>query len=100
MRRCVAQLGGSGAYKSGACGGACVPLAAGEWLAHDCCGLWRSEPGVLIARKQTWLKKTTAGSADLPPSQKLAVAAGTRCRVGNSTRVFGDYVLCALPGPR
>lgn len=94
LQRCVGLAAG-GAYHNATCAGACAALARVEWLAHDCCGLWREEGGTLVALKDTWLKKSTRDSSFLPQQQKMAVSAGARCDlVGDATVRFDGYALC------
>ena len=100
--RCVGVAGGGGSYGNATCGRAggvgapagCTPLAADEWLAHDCCGMWKHAGTTLVALKETFLKKSTADSSTLPAALKLQVAKGAVCDVVAESRAFGEYLLC------
>jgi hypothetical protein len=86
--RCVVG-GGGGAKMHGnsSCGGDCAPLAKDEWLANDCCGIWKasSSGSSLVALKPTWLKKSEAESSSLPAAMKLKVAIGNTCTLLNAS---------------
>lgn len=90
--RCIGEQSG-GTFPTDTCGATCTPLAADEWLANDCCGIWKHEGADLVAQKQTYLKKSTANSADLPSAERLAVAVGGRCALVG-TGDAGGYRLC------
>ena len=87
----------SGGVAKGAPG--CAALAADEWLAPNCCGIWKHVGGALVALKGTHLKKSTADSATLPAALKLQVAKGAACTTvgdGHFPDPVGDYLLCRV----
>merc|ERR1712107_736275 len=88
-------MGVEGGSQAAGCSSTCAELAADEWLANTCCGLWSSEGGVLTALRDTWLKKSTANSWDLPEAMVLAAKTGTRCRLLQDGQQVGDYAMCS-----
>merc|ERR1711941_110492 len=74
LDRCIGVA--KGGSDDASCASRCDALAAGEWLANDCCGPWASKDGVLTALKDSFLKKSTANSWDLPASMVLAAKKG------------------------
>jgi hypothetical protein len=74
----------------------CQALASDEWLANA--DFWtRNVTKVgesIFAVQATVLKKSTAGSSTLPPSELLRVPAGVACRL-LSPKAWGGYWLCS-----
>ena len=96
--RCVGGGVGNGTHPDASCSGECPALATDEWLAQDCCGIWRRGAGAtLVALKPTWLKKSLAFSSSLPASEKRAVQPGGECRLVPGIPAVGTYLVCTAP---
>jgi hypothetical protein len=88
-------------HSESTCGGACSPLAPGEWLANA--GQFTRAGGetVLVARKDTWLKKSEMSSVALPALEKRKAGVGQRIALAAPPQSRqGDYwlVKCAKAG--
>jgi hypothetical protein len=73
----------------------CTALAADEWLANV--QFWTSNTTVgslIYSIQNTVLKKSTAVSGSLPPSEAMNVDANYACRLLTTTK-FAGYWLCA-----
>ena len=91
-------------YNENTCGGACSSMAPGEWLANVGQFTRAGDSAVLVAQKETWLKKSEMNSAMLRAPEKLkasarqriALAAPTQTRQGDYWLVKCDEVECGL----
>lgn len=69
-------------YNESSCAGSCSSLGPKEWLANVG-EFTRNGTGTLVARKNTWLKKSEMNSAALPPSEKQDVPARSQIKLAN-----------------
>ena len=83
-------------HNTSTCDGECPALRSVDWLANA--GYWDRVPGnnVLVAKQQTYLKKSVAPSGALPASLVKEVAKGFRCTLQAGGREFDGYFLCAV----
>ncbi len=81
-------------YNSSSCDSVCAPIAADQWLANM--DYWTEKAGVLTASAATYLKKSTALSSILPPSELLAVNAGFTCTLVSEAEYPEGYKLCVV----
>jgi hypothetical protein len=97
LNRCVGVGAGIGHFRNSTCTGECMPLGDDEWLAHDCCGMWKHNgTASIVALKTTYLKKSTVDSSLLPDSEKHLVNAGHLCTLATPAAQFNDYLLCQI----
>ena len=79
LDRCLQIAAGGRHYANSSCSGKCPPQRPAEWLLLK--EHWKAAPdglsAVVTASPGTWLKKSEALAATLPPSEKQFVAAGT-----------------------
>eukprot|EP00041_Stephanoeca_diplocostata_P029741 m.885582 g.885582 ORF g.885582 m.885582 type:complete len:297 (-) comp23622_c0_seq6:1706-2596(-) len=99
LGQCIG-VGSHGVFANSSCDGTCPPLAPTRWLAQDCCGIWSRTGNVLTATTQTWLKKSTVDSAQLPPAEKMSVNPGAKCIDASNSTVPGTktYLFCTYNG--
>jgi hypothetical protein len=93
LRRCIGSKQGS--FSNGTCSGHCPSLADDEWLANDCCGIWKKSGDKLIAQVDTYLKKSLLDSTQLPPKSKLHISKGHSCTVVSNAQEH-QYLLCKV----
>jgi hypothetical protein len=103
LGRCVGLTSGGGHFPNATCDSQCPQLKPNEWLAQTCCGIWTAPSpttGIITSTKSTVLKKSTADSSTLPPSETLDVDAGFKCQIVSGTSKLDTYAMCtpvALP---
>lgn len=81
-------------YSTSDCSSHCTALGANQWLALS--SAWDVSDGTtLTANTNTYLKKSTANSAVLPPEELISIDKGAKCvMAAGATQVFDGYYLC------